>query len=62
MTQPEAPGRFLTTRGVCPHCGRAIRLTSTGMLRRHGSKDPATWPPADCGGTGRYPTEVMMGA
>lgn len=45
---------------VCPWCGKYVVPTSKGGLRRHG--EIGTFPPKDCEGTGRRPSEFKDGA
>lgn len=45
---------------VCPWCGKYVAPTSKGALRRHGAV--GAWPPKDCEGTSRKPSEFKDSA
>ena len=45
---------------VCPWCGKYVVPTVKGGLRRHG--EAGTFPPKDCEGVGRKPSEFVDGA
>lgn len=42
-------------RGVCPICERWIRITASGRIGWHGSKEKSVWPPEKCSGMGKLP-------
>lgn len=46
-------------RGICPDCGRPYRVLIDGRVGRHGSKDSAVWPPANCSGWGKLPVRLV---
>jgi hypothetical protein len=45
------------TTGACPVCRRSFTLTKDGKVRHHGAKD-GSWPPRNCDGWGKTPTEA----
>lgn len=45
------------TRGICPVCGRSIRLKVNGAVFRHGGEPSPFWPyyRPQCDGTNQLP-------
>lgn len=46
-------GKTDAPTGICPVCGRDIRLRKDGTIRQHGTK--TGWPPSNCRGWGSHP-------
>ncbi len=44
-------------KGLCPVCGRLIKLRRDGTIGHHGSKEKHIWSPASCRGWTQPPKD-----